>query len=345
MNVDKLGEFFKKYKLLVKSTQNNWILKCLYCNDHPNPQKQGHLYVSKDSEKQVYHCFYCECRGSISKLVKDLFGNDKKVIKELDLDLSSVRIKKKNIVVNGKGRNNKYILPKIEFDSFLNKRKYIKFRTCRNPEEISNLIFNFSEFFNCNFLSDIKNRYISNLMFDEMHNKFIGFLTRNHTKLICRRVNDDSEFKFMKFDLQPDKFNMLDYYYIKGNDPNSNMVVLTEGPFNILKEYVNDTLGLKDQIRLYASGQSFSYSALLKSICFDEHLFKVRVVILSDRDKYVTTYDKFKKENKHVIKNLQIFYNKNGKDFGSPEVQSFKGVFLKNSFSEEYLVTSNEINE
>tara|TARA_Y100000310_G_scaffold342450_1_gene445768 strand:- start:3399 stop:4421 length:1023 start_codon:yes stop_codon:yes gene_type:complete len=333
MDVKKLKELFIEHKLFVKESNSNFILRCIYCGDHKNESKQGHLYVSKNKDKQLYHCFYCEAKGQILKLVKDLFGNNKKVIKELNL--SSFKIKKNSIQTtkNGNGRNHRYILPKIDFESFLKKRQYMKFRAGRNPEEVENLIFNFHEFFNINSLTDVKTKYISNLMFDELHNKFIGFLTRNHTKLICRRINDDSEFKFMKFDLQPDKFNMLDYYYIRGNDPTSNIIVLTEGPFNILKEYVNDTLKLKNQVRLYASGQSFSYSALLKSICFDEHLFKPKVVILSDRDKHITSYDRFKKENKHIIKNLQIFYNRNGKDFGCTEVQSFKGVNLRNNFA------------
>lgn len=337
MNIQKLEELLRKNNLYIKQTQKNIVAICPVCGDHPDPNKKGHLYISTNPDFPVYHCFFQDCKGPIIKLVKDLTGNDKKIIKEIGIqDNPQVKNKTTKFKLEKK-RSIKFQIPSIEHGSFLNKRFYIKARTGKEPEEIGDLIFNFSDFFNRNNLNNIRNHYINDNMFDELHNKFVGFLTKHHTKLICRRTNNDCNFKFMKFDLQCDKFSLLDYYNIKGGNPNSDTIVLAEGPFDVLKESSNDTLGIKNSVRLYASGQSFSYSALLKSVCFDEQLFRVKVIILSDRDKDEHYYNKFKYENRHILKSVKIFYNKLGKDFGSPKVKSFQGLTMTNSFKKIYL--------
>ena len=79
----------------------------------------------------------------------------------------------------------------------------------------------------------------------------------------------------------------------------------------------HNILNLKNEAYMFASGQSFSYESLLKSVCFDESLYKVNVIILSDVDKEPYKYTKFIKNTEHIIDTLKIYYNKDRKDFGT----------------------------
>ena len=81
-------------------------------------------------------------------------------------------------------------------------------------------------------------------------------------------------------------------------------------------EYVSDSLKIKKDVRIYAAGNSFSYQSLLKSVCFDDNLFRCNVIILSDSDKAPYEYSKYKQENFHILNSTKIYYNSSGKDFG-----------------------------
>jgi hypothetical protein len=212
----------------------------------------------------------------------------------------------------------RFEIPKLDTDRFKNKTEYIKFRTDNKLQidKIPNLIFDFNKFLNENNIQlDEKDKKHTL----ELQNTFIGFLSNNHTKLFCRCIDSNFWMKFRKVNLQAMPYDLLDYYSIPGGSPIlSDTVVLTEGSFNALGEYAYDSLGIRDKVKVYAAGQSFSYSALLKSVCFFESVFKVNIIILSDDDKKEHDYKYFIKNNEHVINTLKVFYNKNpGGDFGS----------------------------
>jgi predicted RNA-binding protein YlqC (UPF0109 family) len=144
--------------------------------------------------------------------------------------------------------------------------------------------------------------------------KMIG--KSGHTAQSIRNIIYASSFKFKKIPLQPDTLPLLEYWSIESENVSRDVVVLTEGIFNSIGEYVTDSLGLKDKVRSYASGNTFSYSELLKSVCYDLSLYKANVIILSDNDKKKKDYHWFLKNNSHIIKTCKIYINKSGKDFG-----------------------------
>lgn len=322
MNVEKLKQILIESKIYIKESSKNIIAKCPFCGDHPDPKKAGHLYISTDSEIPIAHCFFCNYAVPIDKLIVDLTGN-KTLSKEV-VPLSE-RKRTRKIVKKTKERSFNYQLPKIDFESFIGKRAYIKTRSNNkwNPEEIPNLVFDFLSFFRINNLENIRQEELSVQEIDILHNQCVAFLSKHHTTLYCRNVGE-SWLKFKKIPLQQDSLMMLDYWSIPGGDSNSNIVVLAEGNFDIIGEYVSDSLHIKNKVRLYASGNSFSYSSLLKSICFDENLFRCNVIILSDRDKQPEWYRKFRRENDHIIDKLEIYANKSGKDFGIFPQRPFK---------------------
>jgi len=329
VNVDKLRELFKEQGLFVKETSKNIICICPLCGDHPNPRKRGHLYVSTDVETPVAHCFYCNSAMRISNLIKKITGSNNlanEVIspeEEKKAKYTSSRVKK------AKERSRKYTIPEIKINEYPAKRLYIK-RRSRNklaPERIPNLIFDFKNFLymnNLDIVGDGEGKLISNQEFNLITQTHVGFLSRHHTILFTRSCDDSSWMKFKKIPLQSDNFHLLDYWGMRGGSPNNNLVVLAEGNFDIIGEFVTNSLKLRDEARIFASGNSFSYSSLLKSVCFDENLYKCDVVILSDDDKKPEWYRKFRLNNSHVIQNLDIWANSAGKDFGQFPIRPFK---------------------
>jgi len=327
MNVDVLKKILRDNKILIdhKESSKNLVAICPFCGDHPNPSKRGHLYISKDKNYPIYHCFINNCVGNIHKLVKSITGstkiaNDVITKKEISNTIKT-NLSTSNIKSNNNNNVNKLKLPKIEKDKFLDKIEYIKMRSCNKLDMnfFSNLIFDVKEFLklnpNINMIHEESDKFK-----DFLQSNFVGFLSRNQSLLIFRNIDKNDKFKFKKYVLSNNKFDMIDYMHFE-NNLDSNTVVLSEGIFDIIGEMSNDTLKQFDKTLLYASGQSFSYESLLKSICFDYNLYKVNVIILSDNDKPGYKYKKFIRNTKHIVNKLKIYYNKDKKDFGMFPIQ------------------------
>jgi len=85
--------------------------------------------------------------------------------------------------------------------------------------------------------------------------------------------------------------------------------------FDIYSEYIFDVLELRSKTRLYASVLSSNYQSLIKSITFNENIYRLDISVLSDSNIPIDYYKKLKYYNDHIINSLTIFYNKGGKDF------------------------------
>ena len=72
MNIDNLRKLIKDKKLWVKETTKNIICICPYCGDHKDDRKKGHLYVSKNPEIPVVHCFIGGCAKGLVQFIEDI---------------------------------------------------------------------------------------------------------------------------------------------------------------------------------------------------------------------------------------------------------------------------------
>jgi len=317
MDIERLKLILIENKIYLDDKPKNFICICPYCSDHPDPRKKGHLYVSKNSEVPVAHCWYCNNAVSIPKLITDLSGN-KNLYKEVINDDELKNSYQKSKQYSAKKRTVSYKLPNTAEERFSEKKIYIRKRTGNKitAEEVPNLVLNFFEFLKINNLDIVgQGKLVSDWEADILHRNFVCFLSANNTLLYCRNIDDKATFKFKKVPLQTDPLYLLDYWKIPICSY-GNTIVLSEGNFDILSEYAFDSLGLKDKVRLFASGNTFSYGSLLKSVCYDESIYKADIVILSDTDKPAYWYNKMRKENSHLIKTCKIYMNKRGKDFG-----------------------------
>lgn len=303
-----------------KITSSNIITKCPVCLDQHIKEGKDHRHLYISLEAPIFNCFQagCPARGMIGKLVKyiegkdssDKFVNREEIKKFEKIKISETRQKKENV---------KLKIPDLKIDLFPNKEFYIKKRLkfqINNIYNINGLIFDVNEFLRINnIVGDMKLNRIKEFL----HNNFVGFLTRNNSNIIFRNINEKSNFRYYKYRIF--KNNFMDYYCInniKRNDKKT--IVLAEGIFDIFCEYLFDSTKNKSETKLYASSHSDKFQSLIKSIIFDEQLFRPNVKILSDKGISLDFYKKIKKYNKHIINDLVVYYNKAGKDFGEIQV-------------------------
>jgi len=314
---DKFIDFLKdRLDGHVKVTNKNIIVQCPFC-EYDKKKKHYHLYIALESP--IFHCFGSDChqKGTIKKFLEKLEGKD---LTDSFVDKTKIKesVKEKIQVEIEKPKKELY-LPKIDEDRFKLKSMYMKKRlkfSNENLSSIKGLIFDVNSFLDSNLVP------INETLFkirDYLHSNFVGFLTEFKSIVVFRNIDPSADMGHFKMYIQNSPF--LDYYRIGGSNKLSNNVVLSEGIFDILVEHIFDSTNLRNSTALYACGLSTSYDSLIKSIVFNEQKFRLNVSILSDIDIKLDYYRKIKKLNQHVIENMNVFYNKNGKDFAdSPSV-------------------------
>ena len=330
MNIDLLKAILKGKGLYRKISTGgkNVIASCPICGDHPDSRKKNHLYIS--TEKNVFHCFYGGCKGSTTNLLKRLESEE--LIKDIFTkdELAVTKPGYGGLVKTGTLVRDliKYEIPKIDTSQFPLKTAYVKRRTnyLSDIESIPGLIFDILKFVEINKIKIDEN--VFDLKF--MHDNFIGVLMNNCTQLWLRCLIDDTPLKFSKIILQEDPLELVDYYSIPGGNINSNRIVITEGFFNCLGEYYTDSLKIRNNVKEYISSQGFDiFSSVLKSYMFNNEMFDIEVVVLSDQDKPISKYIDVVENNEHVLNNLEIYYNKGKKDFGTFDIIPIKGGSMK----------------
>ncbi len=317
IDVDGIREVFKRCGVYDKENTKNFIIRCPYCGDKSGKfasHKHSHCYVSKVDTIPVFNCFFCQKSGTVKKLLFDLTGDrcDNLIVPvETKRDYETRRIDTKR----------EFKLPDLQTDFYPLKAAYMKKRTFGqlDLEDIPNLIFDIAGFFRLNGLDE--RNYVTSWELQYMHNSMVGFLSKRQTMLYCRAISQELPIKFKKVELQPDAKDIgLDYYAIDNGHLDSNLVVLSEGNFDILGCRAFNTLSLNDRARVFAAGCTFSYEELLKSVCLDYSIYRADVVILSDSDKSQEKYKYFVKNSEFYVNSMNIYYNQYGKDFGmSPQ--------------------------
>ena len=309
---DSFLEFLKQYLSPARVTSSNIICRCCFC-ELKESKKHYHLYISLESP--IFHCFRCEKGGVVAKLLKQLAGRD---VSDKYVNETILKEKVKQKLEAPSIHEKKIIIPPLNESNFKSKAMYINHRL-KYPsfslQNLKGLVFDVNKFIEDNNI--VVDQKLLRLK-DYLHTNFVGFITDRGNKLILRNIDKTSDFRYFKLDIKNENF--LDYYKLIGGSYFSNNVVLAEGIFDILSEYMFDNLNLRSSAKLYAAGLSTSYQSLLKSIVFNEQLFKLNVFILSDSGIPISKYKDLKHYNEHLIESLVVFYNKAGKDFAETPV-------------------------
>lgn len=298
-----------------KITNKNIIIPCPFCEYKQN-KKHYHLYISL--EAPIFHCFKGTCNqsGFLTKLFSKLEGKDltEKFVDREKVKESVKKDKKSAFVSDIK----KVIVPELNEDQFKLKTLYLKSRlkfSNLDFKYINGLIFDIDKFITLNQIPvDEKLFRIKSYL----QSNFVGFLTENESLIVLRNIDDSSDFRYFKLFIREPRF--LDYYKLYGLNYFSNHVVLSEGIFDIFNEHIFDFTKIKNDVKLYAAALSTNFDSLIKSIVFNEQIFRLNVSILSDKEINLNYYKKIKRENSHIIDRMTVYYNKLGKDFGESPV-------------------------
>jgi hypothetical protein len=305
----------------VRSTSKNIICRCPYC-EYQQTKKHYHLYISL--EAPIFHCFHNDCQkaGTISKLCNKLEGRD---ISEQFIDKEKIKeIQKNDIKISVPKIKKTIITPELDTDLFKEKSLYLKGRlkySVQNLNCVKGLIFDVNKFVSLNQIpiTDDLQRVINYLQ-----SNFVGFLTEDESIVMFRNIDDQAQFRFFKLFIEPTRY--LDYYKLSGGNPNSNHVVIAEGIFDIFNEQIYDYTSIRKDVKLYAAALSTSYEALIKSLVFNEKIYRIDVSVLSDRGVNLDYYKKIKYFNSHIINRMDVYYNRNEKDFGGISVSAEKFI-------------------
>jgi len=295
----------------VKVKSKNIVIPCAWC-EYEETKNQYHLWISL--EAPIFHCFKSNCpkkAGFVSDLLRKITGSD---ISDKYIDSNLLNQKKLESQKQTKTNLKQLKIPELNEDQFKLKSLYVKKRLGFNVDlkSIKGMIFDVNKFIelNCDIISFDYN--ISKLR-NYLQSNFIGFVTENTGIVFFRNIDSTHSIKHIKSELQDSKF--IDYYRLNGMNFNSNHVILAEGVFDIWSEFIFNVLDLRNETKLYASVLSSNYKSLIKSIVYNENIYQLDVSILSDRDVSLEYYHKLKKFNGHIIKSLNVYYNKGGKDF------------------------------
>lgn len=306
---DSFIEFLKKnLNNKVKITNKNIICKCPWCEIDNDNKNHYHCYISLTDP--IFKCFHSSClqKGRISKLIFKIANKD---LTDVYVDLSSVKEFKREPEKKYYKKIN-LIFPKIDEDRFKLKTFYLKnrLRFSNYPiSDIPNLVFNFTEFCELNKLNlDFTTLKLKKFLDDS----FVGFVTQNHGMIIFRNINPKSNFLHYKMKIQETFFP--DYYKIN-NGINNNRIIICEGIFDALSEFISNVTNLKNESSMYVACLSTNYEMVFKSIVYNENKYKLDVSILSDRNINLDFYKKLRNKNKHIINTLNVYYG-NKKDFG-----------------------------
>jgi hypothetical protein len=319
---DAFIDYLKRNLGYVKITSKNIVVPCVYCEF---PKKKEHYHLHIGLHEPIFHCFHgsCEKSGTIKKLISLIHGYDisgKFVDKKHFEDLKQRKLEKIDKIYTD------FDLPSLDPERFPLKRVYMKKRMkfLDLPlERINGLIFDIDSFLSINKIW-VTDKLAKLLPF--LQKNFVGFLMENGGYVIFRNIDSQSNFRYYKYELQKTPF--LDYYMIKGQNPNSKKVVLAEGIFDIMTERYFDHLDIVNDVRLYASVGSASYVNLMKSLIFHEKIFTPTWIFLSDRGIHLNYFRKIKRHNPYLFIEGEslVYYNKNGKDFNDTPVIGEKFV-------------------
>ena len=295
-------DFFNEVrKKLPYITQNSshFIFRCPFCGDSSNKTK-GHLYVSKD--KPVYRCARCGESGHYSRLLNILNINN------VVLPKTAFGNSKTNYN-QGYSSFVKYTISD-DAEAYLNKRLG---NVSIDPDE-ANIVSS----------DEMKVIYSGSQKYNPKRRlpvDSINFLTYNKRKIVCRVYGESDLEYFGRYDnialadgsdvyVLNNKRNYSEYIKHK-------TIVIAEGIFDILNTYYNVKIFPKDAVytaalnahigKAYEIGSSVALS------------FYPKIVVLADNDK--KDFDYLKCIPNSMRKNVSIYRNKLGKDFGEEKVQ------------------------
>lgn len=303
-------------------------LRCAFCGDSRKDPTKTRFYIKinpNNDEPILYNCFNCGVSGILTPSVLRTFD-----INELDMNSKLISFNKTSV----KKINKQLGIYDNIFDfkvstpanTKLNhiKKEYINNRLGLNlsfREMMAlKIIFGLDEFLTQNKITEVtlnKNRLLA------LNEDYVGFLSIRNEFIIYRDITNSHKLRYDKYSILKNIDNTRKFYSIPVNiDVMSSepiQINLAEGAFDILGVYFH-VLNQNKHNNIYAAVSGSAYTAVIKYFIqlgiFGDN---VTVNIYSDSDKSPDYYKKLKSELGIWFKDIKLYYNELGKDFGVPK--------------------------
>lgn len=294
------------------SSHKEIITKCPWCESEKT-RNHGHLYIS--SSQPIFICHRCNKKGIITKLISHLGGD---VGDYINGDIKIIPKSKSSYIEDFEIKKYSYKYDELVYE---NKMNYMKSRLGEfDINKIPGLIFSINKF--------IKDNKIDRSSFDDnminiLEKNYIGFVLNRGTQIVFRSCVEGFE-RYRFLSLNNNKF-FRDFYGVKLNNENRNInrIVLCEGIFDLLVSITSEELKhIRDNTCFWSSCLGKGYKNTLISVLDYCRIPFVDVTILSDSDVNKNKYYEICKLP--FVNNLDVYWNKAGKDFGEKPINLYK---------------------
>ncbi len=294
--------------------------------DDKKTYSYGRLYIHTSTP--VFNCFRCNQSGTIFKLLKHLQlpAQDYLNLKHEAFEGLSKGVKKLNTSeIVAQNIVEQLHIPDFS-DRYKSKIMYVKGRMGMDTDvlKIPNIIFNIREFIEKN---NIELQYHQKQMVDVWEQNYVGFVGNRGMTLVLRNIQGDDYHKVNV--IMPEHFK--DFYGLWTNEQHSgqtNKIVLCEGIFDLLVGIKSGALSpLRESSCFWAAALGSHYRGLVMSALDYMRLTYVDVIILSDRDKRPESKLYQQLRELPVIRNLEIYWNEYGQDFGQLPINPIHMVY------------------
>ena len=302
------------------------IVKCPICGEPGHHSRGQHCHVTLINGKPpvVYHCFLNECKG---KVTPDFLHA---------LDIFDTEIDSMCVQVNASSRNN--LNPESKIYKITKKKENLKIPDVQDSvenrakldylrhrlgikfhyEHLKDLkiIFSIKDFIELNKIQfNMSYKYFAPLM----EQQSIGFLCTTNDYIQFRNIYKTDVGRFVKYKIFPNIDETTNSYTIPHMhcDMFADRVNLNiaEGMFDILGVYIHLYKNCKEN-NIYVACCGSNYISTAKYFIKLGFIGNLVVNIYSDQDRQPEYYRKFVNELRPWVKEINLFYNELGKDFG-----------------------------
>ena len=245
-----LVDFLKEKTGYCHEFTSNIVCRCPYCGDSKHHKNKGHLYIHK--QLPIFHCVRCDTSGRLSFLLHELDCNDLKSFlsnyKDVPLTPKSKKLSATQSYLKyqkGIFKYRPHLKTNIEQKLSFLSRRHVDI----DNESIAKLIvWEIGSFIrkSINILKVLDPMIVYNNMVkkileddrykNDLDHNYVGFLSNNGYYIICRRINDSNNLRYIKISWNSSLYNdLLFFRYKYDNDVINTEYCTCEGIYDCIQ--------------------------------------------------------------------------------------------------------------
>lgn len=314
--------------------EEEYQTRCPFCGDSQSNFNTGHLYINVNPDNNfpiVYNCFKCDEHGAVNSEFLNIMDLDDINLKSsiISMNKNADSMKSHDFLYGDKIKQFGYKIPKFKRSD---KTKYIERRLGKSlsDDELMQMkvITSLKDFLE---LNNIKKLTLDKKWCQLIEKQYVGFLSFGGSHILFRDIYDNSKFSWIKYFVTAESKQCRAFYSMEADidvfTEDKLTINLSEGVMDILSVYKNLGFNEPNTMNIAVCGKHYVgiLTSLVKMGLVGDNVI---VNIFSDNDKVFnkkntapTTPVYFKKllsRMRELYGEVNIYYNRIGKDFGVP---------------------------